>query len=262
MTWKHHLVLSALCLPLLLATTTNAAVITEDFDSYTDGVIGGQNDGVGWGDAWGATTSVNDPVNEFEVVSGVALMMGNSDEQLAGGNQEIITHSRPFADTVMVDTDTTLTLSFDLIVNETQLGRGVGINLTDSTNSQMVFIGKQINQAASANGVHSSIGAGGDDYTTLVESGSGSASLVATFTSDGTDTFVSLTNGTETVSGTIAGTQFAFDGLDLTGYHRQTRTNGVDNISIDVTNTAVPEPSTIMLSGLAAFVLVGIARRK
>ncbi|BDS07889.1 hypothetical protein NT6N_29290 [Oceaniferula spumae] len=245
---KFHIpILSLLAASSALAVT----VVTENFN-YADGSLAGFNGGSGWSGAWGATDSTTDPVSQFNIVSGEAIYTGYQ-----GPTQEIVTQSRAFTDSYTIDVNTTLTLTFDIIVNETQLGRGVGISLTDSGAGSEVFIGKQINEGGSANGVHSSIAAGGLDHVVL--SGSGSASLTAIFTSDGTDTFVSISDGVETLNGTIAGSQFTFDGLNADGYHRLTTTNGIDNISIDV--EVVPEPSSIALLGFGGLALM-LRRRK
>lgn len=236
-------------LTILSASVANAAVVvTEDF-TYADGVLNGSNNsGTGWTGAWGASSPGQ---GEFEIVSNEAIFKGD------GTNQTINTHSRAFGSAYTIDANTTLTLSFDLIVNETQLGRGIGLHLTDSTNSSKIFIGKELNGEY---GAHADIDIGGDTYADT--GATGSMAVVATITSDGTDTFVSVSaNGGVAGTGTIAGTQFIFDGLDAVGYHRSTATNGVDNISIDVTVAPVPEPSSTALIGLGGLALL-LRRRK
>jgi len=234
---------------LALGVSSNAAiVVTEDF-TYANGVVDAtENGGTGWAGAWGSTDGT---AAQFEIVNGEAILM---EDQV---NHETIKHSRAFASAYTLDTNTTLTLTFNNIVLETQSGRGIGLNLTDSTNGQSIFIGKQLNEGNSG-GIHGSITAGGTDHA-VTTNGSGSAFLTAVLTSDGTDTFVSINDGSGAVTGTIAGTQYIFDGLDITGYHKFTTTNGVDNISIDV--TVVPEPSSTALLGLGGLALI-LRRRK
>ena len=238
--------------PLLVAlavsacSITQAALITEDF-SYADGPLAGANGGTGWSTAWGSSSSVNTPQNEYQVIAGEAIFVGNN------VNQEAISQTRAFDAPYAIGVDTELTLQFDIIINENQLGRGVGVSLVDTTNGQALFFGKQINQSntavgGSGLGIHSSMLTAGDDYAVFSTLAS-SVTLTATITSDGTDTFASLSDGNETISATLAGAQFVFDSLELNGYHRYTLTNGVDAISMDV--TAVPEPATYLLLGLA-----------
>jgi len=240
-------------LMLLAASPVYAVVVvTEDF-TYANGAVDAtENGGTGWAGAWGGTTSGTSPVSQFSVSSNQAIYGGYQ-----GATQEEIKHSRAFASSYAIDANTTLVLTFDLIVNENQLGRGIGVSLTDSGSGTQVFIGKQINESTGPGGIHAEIS--GADYAVLGGSRA-SATLTATFTSDGTDTFVKISDGSNPdVSGTIAGTQYTFDGLDLDGYHRLTTTNGVDNISIDV--TTVPEPSSVALLGLGGLALI-LRRRK
>lgn len=238
---KHLTFVSVLSIPLVQA----ASVVVEDF-TYDDGPVAGLNGGLGWAGPWGATS---DSPSEFEVVSNQAIYMGN------GGGQTPRTQDRVFSSSYVLDADTTITLSFDLIVNETQSGRGIGLLLTDSSAGESIFFGKQINGEY---GAHSSIGSGGTLYADT--GASGTMALVATLTSDGTDTFVSVSaNGAAAGTGTISGTQFSFDSMSLNGYHQSTTTNGVDSIDLDV--TTIPEPSSTALLGLGGLAFI-LRRRK
>ncbi|GAA5496705.1 hypothetical protein Rhal01_02890 [Rubritalea halochordaticola] len=239
--------LLSLTLAAATASSQAAIVVQENFD-YADGPVATLNGGTGFSGAWDAGNSTGTRL--FNVSSGSAIYNG-------GGNGTVTVQSRDFATGYTVDTSTTLTISFDLIVNETQAGRGIGINLVDSVGGNSVFLGKRINGSY---GAHSGITAGSTTYSN--SGATGSMLLTAVFTSNGTDTFVDVqANGGSVVSGTITGTQFAFDSLELTGYHGSTVSNGVDNISIDVTTTAVPEPSSTSLIGLAGVALLLRRRR-
>lgn len=232
---------------LMTASAASATVVVQENFTYADGDVDAYNGGTGWASAWENGNS--NATRRFTVSSNEAIYN-------AGGNGTTTVQSRAFTSAYTIDVNTTLTLTFDSIVNEAQLGRGIGLNLTDSTSGESVFIGKQVNQGK-AGGIHSSMG-GGTDYA-FTAAGSGSATLTAIFTSDGTDTFVSINDGAGAVTGTISGTQYSFDGLDLTGYHASTVSNGMDNISIDV--TTVPEPSSAALLGLGGLALI-FRRRK
>lgn len=78
-------------------------------------------------------------------------------------------------------------------------------------------------------------------------------------TYDGVNTSFVLSDSNENLSAYTAPGSFAFDGIDLTGYHGSTLTNGVDTFSLDVT-MEVPEPGVISLLGMAAL-LLGVLRR-
>lgn len=238
---------SILTLALALPATA-AVVVTEDF-TYANGDVEGLNGGTGFSGAWSASDSATSPASEFDIVGNQALFQGYQ-----GASQEIVNQTRDFSSSYTLDDLTTITFSFDLIVNETQLGRGIGVSLFDTTLGQGIFFGKQINGEY---GAHDVINVGSTDYANL--SATGSMTITAILTSDGTDTFVSVSDGTETVNGTVAGTQFTFDQLQLNGYHRLTTSNGVDSISLDV--TTIPEPSSTALLGLAGLGLL-LRRRK
>ena len=60
----------------------------------------------GWAGAWGASSSINSPSNEFNIAGGQAIFTGN------GVNQEVITHDRALGSAVTVGALDTLTIDW------------------------------------------------------------------------------------------------------------------------------------------------------
>lgn len=216
--------------------SSHAATIASD-DFASDGALAGQSGGTGWSGSWSG--------GNLTVTSGQAL---------AGG---ATTSTRLFNDgSITVGTSDTLTISFDLIVAETQSGRGVGIQLLASGGFDY-YIGKRQNGTY---GLHSNGGTGGADYASFA-SNPINQNITTVITYDGVNTSFVLSDNNETLTAyTVAG-QVTVDGIGLQTLHTGTNGNGFDNLSVDLTTAAVPEPSSAALLGLGGLALI-LRRRK
>lgn len=210
-----------------------AAVVAEDSFNYADGTLAGLSGGTGWGSAWGDAVSVTGAgAGEFEIQGNQAIYVGDA------ANQGIRVQERTLASAIQATNADAITIDFDLIIGPTdnQIGRGIGVNFVNG-GSVAFSIGKQINGGIMILGAEG-IGSGTDNRLSdqLIASGAvGTFSLSASLSYNGTDSFLSLSDGTNTVDTTFAGQQIGFDAVQLAGYHRSTTSNGVDELSIDVT---------------------------
>lgn len=230
----------------LTASSQAAIIVQENFD-YSDGDLATLNGGTGWSTAW--QTGNASGTRRFTVSSSTALYQG-------GGNGTYTEQNRTFASGITLATNTTVTVQFTLLRPEAQAGRGIGIYLTNGGANQY-FIGKEVNDAV---GLKSSMTTTGIDYAEFSTSGT-SEVITTVFTFDGVNTNITLSDSNETLTTYSVAGAFSFDGISVAGYNGATTTNGVDNISIDVTTASIPEPGASSLLGLAGIALV-IRRRR
>ena len=211
---------------LALAGQAHAVLVVEELFDYSDGPLEAANGGTGFSEAWQATSST---IGEFIIESSQAIYKGDT------LTQGIITQSRLLSSPVTVDAGSLVTIGLDLVIgpNDTQAGRGVGLNFVSG--SDVVFtIGKRVNGKVGL--FDSGIGTASTQLGD-VNFGSGIANtydLTATLSYAAGDTLIELSDGSTSVSYSFVGEQVTFDTLQLTGYHRSTTGNGVDDISIDV----------------------------
>lgn len=231
---KKTLITSLTACTLIGIGSSHAAIVASD-NFATDGALAGQTGGTGWSGAW---TGGN-----FTVATGNALGTGaNTTTRLINGGA------------ITVGTTDTLTISFDLLMNNTQTGRGSGIQLTNAGGFSYT-IGKRANGGY---GLHSGLTTGGTTYTTF-----GSApinqNITTVITYDGVNTSFVLSDNNETLTAyTVAG-QVSLDGIGIQNTHGGTVDNGISGLSVDI--VAVPEPSSAALLGLGGVALI-LRRRK
>jgi hypothetical protein len=226
---------------LSLGATQATIVVQEDF-TYANGNVASLNGGTGWASAWEAGNSTAN--TRFTTINNKAIYVAN-------GSKAAITQNRTFASAITVGANDTVTLKFNLIWSETQAGRGIGINLTNGGVTQY-FIGKKINGQV---GLHAGMTPGSDDYGVFATSGT-LESITATFTYDGTETSIVMSDSDEILAAYTFAGKFTFDGIGLTGYHGATVSNGIDQISIDVTSAQKSKPSPAALLDLGGLTLI------
>ena len=229
--------ITILATSLACTISAQAVVIAEDnFDSYTATEdVGGQTGGSGWAGAWSGGGG------DFVVTAGEALARGASlnERDFSGG-------------VVTVGTNDTLIIDFTLIRNEGQSGRGIGIQLLDGAGFSY-FIGKRQNGTV---GLHitGTTNATGSNLINFASSGA-LEDIKAIITYDGANTSIKLEDSNETgLAPFVFAGQLNVDGIGIQSLHNSTLTNGIDNISVDL--TTVPEPSSAALLGLGCLALV------
>lgn len=251
----------------LAAGTVQAALIAyEPFEGVDGTDVDTTTGGTGWTGAWsdtrGAATQFvfSDPGLTFgglETSGLKATYLGNG----AGGNTR---YSRSLGSAITVDaSNPELWASYVLDLNETQAGRGCGVELTNG-GSPVVGFGKGINRAlAIGEGDDLGVGSAALNVAPVVAK-SGATFFVLKLAFDGADTVATVyaAKGTETgfdISdvGTFGGSAtitlsgpITIDGVNLFGYHGSTATNSVDDIRIgdsygdffetDLANTPIP----------------------
>ena len=239
---------SAAALAVLVAgaqSATAVLVVQENF-TYADGDVDNYNGGMGWAAAWENGNS--NATRRFRVVNSEVIYNG-------GGNGTETEQNRGFASAITVGLLDTVTLTFNLIRPESQVGRGIGIYLTNAGANEF-FLGKEINDVV---GLKSGMVMGSNDYAEFASSGT-TETITTIIIYDGTDTSFVLSDSNETLPAYKQSGQFTFDGISLAGYHASTTTNGIDSISIDV--TSVPEPSVFLFGSIVAagFIIVRLRR--
>ena len=160
---------------------------------------------------------------------------------------------------ITVGVNDTLTVDFTMIYNERFSGRGIGIQLLDGAGFTY-FIGKRQNGTV---GLHITGGTNGigSNLVNFASTGNPTEDIKVIISYDGTDTSIELQDSNETglAPFVLAGQQLTVDGIGIQSLHAGTLTNGIDNISVDL--TTVPEPSSAALLGLGGLALI-LRRRK
>jgi len=226
-----------------LGASASAAVVsvaTENFDYADTTSVTGETGGSGWAGAW-----TGDASGDFVVTGAEAFGVGFSE------------NTRKFASgPITVGINDTAVVVFELIRNETQSGRGIGIQLGDGAGFSY-FIGKRQNGSV---GLHitGNTTAAGSNLSNFVSSGNNEV-ITTTITYDGANTSIQLSDSNENLTAHTFAGQLTFDGIGIQSLHASTATNGIDDIS--VTLDTVPEPSSAALLGLGGLALI-LRRRK
>jgi len=227
---KKHLIPIITGLSLGSLTAMPTTLVQEDF-TYADGNVDTVGTaGTGWDVAEGGWQTGNSLAasNRFNVQTEAAIYTG-------GGVGTYTEQNRTFAASVTATTTDTIELSFDLIRNETQAGRGIGIYLTNGGANEF-FIGKEVNGGV---GLHGSMASNTDTIVDFATTGA-VETITATITYDGVDTSIVLSDSNETLTAHTVSGAFTFDGISLAAYNGSTLTNGIDDILI--TTTPDPDP--------------------
>lgn len=149
-----------------------------------------------------------------------------------GVNQLPTWQPRTLAAPVSTSVGQQVVVSFTLIRNEMQPGRGIGLQLTAGS-QRLLLIGKEINGPV---GLHQTY-YNGATYASFATSGPVEP-ITAVLSFDGTDTSIVLSDSDEVLPAhTIQGV-LTFDTVELFGYHRQTVSNGIDDLQVAVTAAA------------------------
>jgi len=219
----------------LLAQSPAAA---EPF-TYANGDLSGVGvAGSGWDAAQGGWQVGDSTAGRRFVVTGNECYY-NGD----GINQLPTWQPRTLAAPVSTSTSHSVVVSFDLIRNETQPGRGIGVQLTSGT-QRLLLIGKEINGPV---GLHASH-VNSATYASFSTSGP-IEPITAVMTYDGVDTSIVLSDSDEVLPAHTVPGVVTFDVLELFGYHRMTVSNGVDDLKV-VVSTAVAEVKGVGCDGL------------
>lgn len=253
---KKMLVLMLLA---VMSAGVSAALIAYDpFEGNDAADVDTTTGGTGWTGAWSKTTTTaahfvfSDPGNTFDtldVAGQKALFLGSG-----GGTAR---YNRSISSVTVDGSNPELWFSYILELNETQSGRGCGVELTNGGTS-VVALGK---------GVNKNIGIGTaftTDFVNTTLTRPGVSFLVLKLEFDGTDTIATIygAKGDEagfdisdvatfgaTYSITLTG-PVTIDGVNLYGYHSSTLTNSIDEVRLgdsygdffetDLANTPVP----------------------
>ncbi|MGA1606865.1 MAG: hypothetical protein ACO4CT_07760 [Planctomycetota bacterium] len=217
------LALASLAAAAALAAVGSSQSTIEDSFTYADGDLSSVGTGgVGW-DPSGWQIGNSNVNTRFAVINGQCMYQG-------GGTSAATWQPRSFVAPLSTSVGLTIVLRYTLIRAETQPGRGIGIELTLGGVRQQLMIGKEINGPV---GLHEKY-YNGPTYAQFATSGAVEP-ITATFTYDGTNTSIVLSDSNEVLPAhTVAGV-LTFDGVELFGYHGQTVGNGIDDLRIDVT---------------------------
>jgi len=139
---------------------------------------------------------------------------------------------RTLAAPVVTSTGNAVVVSFTLIRNETQPGRGIGLQLT-SGSQRLLMIGKEINGPV---GLHETY-YNGATYASFSTSGNVEP-ITAVMTFDGVDTSIVLSDSDEVLPAYTVPGVFTFDVVELFGYHKFTVSNGIDDLVVAVSPAA------------------------
>ena len=214
---------------LASAAIVSSQSLIEDTFTYADGDLSSVGTGGNGWDPSGWQVGNSSANTRFPVINGQCMFQG-------GGTSASTWQPRAFTAPISTAVGLNVVMRFTLIRAERQPGRGIGIELTLGGVRQQLMIGKEINGPV---GLHEKNyqGATYAQFTTnnVVEP------ITATFTYDGTDTSIVLSDSDEVLPAhTIPGV-LTFDGVELFGYHGQTVSNGIDDLRIDVTaSSATP----------------------
>lgn len=223
---------------LVSAVHAQSPAAAESF-TYTNGdltVVG--VGGSGW-DAAEAGWQVGDSTAGRRFV-----VTGNECYYNGDGVSQIPTwQPRTLAAPVSTSTSHAVVLSFNLIRNETQPGRGIGVQLTSGA-QRLMMIGKEINGPV---GLHETY-YNGATYASFSTSGP-IEPITAVMTYDGVDTSIVLSDSDEVLPAHTVPGVVTFDVLELFGYHKLTVSNGVDDMVVAV-STAAAETTGAGCDGL------------
>ena len=173
--------LNTISILLALGVNANAAVVaiaSENFDYADTTTVTGETGGSGWSAAW-----TGDVSGDFAVTSAEAFGVGASE------------NTRKFTSgAITVGVNDTAVVIFELIRNETQSGRGIGIQLGDGAGFSY-FIGKRQNGSV---GLHitGTTNATGSNLSNFASNGNNEF-ITTTITYDGTDTSIQLSDSNE-----------------------------------------------------------------
>ncbi|MEC8651816.1 MAG: hypothetical protein VYA51_13685 [Planctomycetota bacterium] len=197
--------------------------------------------GSGWDAAEGGWQVGNSTTGRrFTVTGNACYYLGD------GVNQLPTWQPRTLAAPVSTSTSHAVVVSFNLIRNETQPGRGIGVTLTSGA-QRLLLIGKEINGPV---GLHESY-VNSATYASFSTSGP-IEPITAVMTYDGIDTSIVLSDSDEVLPAhTIPGV-VTFDVVELFGYHKLTVSNGVDDLKVAVT----PAAATVNGAGCDGLTLV------
>jgi len=242
-----RMLLTTMTVLVLFAGSTHAAVLVEETFNYAvsdDTPLQGLNGGTGWAGAWGAPAA---NTGAFVIEGGDAIYKGSS-----GGNPA---QPRDFANAITITEGVTISIEFSLILNETQAGRSMGLDIMNDGNV-LFFVGKGVNNPTGLFEAHNggNLIDGDDDRFTPNQS----RILRLDMTYDGTDTKLLLTNvgASETLDPAFISGQVTFDGIRLAGHHQDTVSNGIGYITI------IPEPASMALVGLGSVLLLARRHRR
>ena len=179
--------------------------------------------GVGWSVSEGGwQVGDSTAARRFVVTSDVCYYNGD------GISQTPTWQPRTLAAPVSTAVGQAVVVSFTLIRNELQPGRGIGLQLV-AGGQRLLLIGKEINGPV---GLHETF-YNGPTYASFSTSGTVEP-ITAVMTYDGVDTSIVLSDSDEVLPAhTIAGA-VTFDGVELFGYHRMTVSNGIDDLVVAV----------------------------
>lgn len=167
------------------------------------------------------------------------VVTGNACYYNGDGISQIPTwQPRTLAAPVSTSTSHAVVVSFDLIRNETQPGRGIGVQLV-SGGQRLLLIGKEINGPV---GLHESY-VNSATYASFSTSGP-IEPITAVMTYDGVDTSIVLSDSDEVLPAHTVPGVVTFDGLELFGYHKFTVSNGVDDLVVAVSPAAAEVKGT------------------
>ncbi len=231
-------------LTLFTANSVQAMIASEPFDGTADADVVDSLGGTGWGGSWvdltGTNTAFNftDPGLEFSTmkVRGLkATFMGND-------SNAATLYNRLLSAPVTVDaSNPELWASFLLELNETQAGRGCGVELTNG-GTAVVGFGKAINKQIGLGysiftkegwGNLTGVTKAGITYLALKMAYDGADTQVTLYATKGEDGFdlydVSTWLATESI--TVTGT-LTVDGVSIYGYRIASNSNSIDELRL------------------------------
>jgi hypothetical protein len=234
--------LSSLFIASALAAPAFGGIVASDnFNAANAPDLAGATTGSGFSDAWTRSSAASSSV----------WTLNSNRAVYDGGISDSTNYTRTLAAPVTVTVGSTITVTYDFIIGggsgDGNSGRGLGIRLKSGT-SGVLTIGKAANRPVN---LYPGTMAIGDTATAALSSTAVSGNtvplnttyqLVTTLTFDGTNTNVTLLNVTnsQSTSTSIPG-QVTFDAIELAGYHASTTSNGVDNLTVDVSVVADPK---------------------
>lgn len=222
---RLFVIISAVFASASLAAQSPAAA---DAFSYANGdlsVVGVA--GVGWDAAEGGWQVGDSTAGRRFVITGNECFY-NGD----GTTQLPTWQPRTLAAPITTGVGYSVVVSFTLIRNELQPGRGIGVHLVAGT-QRGLLIGKEINGPV---GLHETY-INGATYASFNTSGTVEP-ITVVMDYDGVDTSIVLSDSDEVLPAHTVSGPVSFDGLELFGYHRLTVSNGIDDLTVAVSSAA------------------------